>query len=492
MLIGTKWSSRTLFIIAAVGAAAGIGNLWRFPYLAFENGGGAFFVAFIIALIVFAIPLAIGEVAIGQNSGSTLPDVFGGIKKGFSYLGWFIAAVGAIIVTYYVVVIGWAVRYIPLSLTKPWGSSIEDSSNHFYSSVLNLTDSVSVMGSFSVPLIISTLLVWTFIYFAIFKGIKSIQSVVLWTASIPFVTLIVLAFHSLTLPGSIVGITQLFVPDFSALLSTDIWIAAFSQAFFSVSVALGIFVVYATHNRQEQRVTSTILWIVLGDLLISIFSGIVVFSTLGFMSSVQGIPFNEVIQGGPGLVFAVMPVAFSLLPALSTVIALLFFISVFLLGVDSAFALLEVVISPLRKVFRSLSNASLALICIVPLALLSLLFTTGAGIYYLDIIDHFVIQYAVIAVAFVESIIFGWFYRKEIIDFVNSRSGINIGFLWTFAVSIFIPVVLAYLLIANIYSEINAPYEGYPIGALLLLGVGSVVLALVLAAIGNTLGSKSE
>ena len=285
-----EWGSRWLFIIAAVGAAAGIGNLWRFPYLAYEYGGGAFFLAFIVSLLIIAIPLAIGEICLGQMSGAhSLGKAYASIKKPLKYLGWVTAFVSATILVYYVAVIAWGIRFIPAAFTHAYGNTLDQAREFFFSGVLQISESVGTIGGISTELVIPLIIVWTILFFSLFKGLKSLQRVVIWTATLPFLFLAILAIRALTLEGASEGLALFFTPEFSQLLNPKLWIAASTQAFFSVSIGFGIFIVYGSYNKVSQKITSSALWIVLGDFIVSLLAGIVVFGTLGYLAGVQGV-----------------------------------------------------------------------------------------------------------------------------------------------------------------------------------------------------------
>ena len=316
------WPNQWIFILAAVGSAAGLGNLWRFPYLAFENGGAAFILAFIIANILIGIPLLVLEIGLGQKTQKAAPGALASIHPKLKYLGWTAVMLGFMVLTYYMVVVSYSFNYLKSALTLEW---MPDASAFFFSNVLQLSESPLTTGGFAWPVVIGLLLGWVAVYFSAWKGVISISKVVTWTATLPFIILIILAIRAITLPGASEGLHLLLVPDWSALLSPGLWLAAFSQVFFTLSLAFGIMFAYGSLKAPESEITRSVSLVAAGNFLVSILAAIVVFGTLGYLALQQNLPVTEVVAGGPGLVFVVFPEALNLLPAFNSIMAVLFF-----------------------------------------------------------------------------------------------------------------------------------------------------------------------
>lgn len=474
-----RWPSKIVFILAAIGSAAGLGNLWRFPYLAYENGGAVFVLAIIIANLLIGIPLLILEVALGQRTEKAAPDAFGSFKKNFKYLGWLALIIGFSVLAYYMAVMGWGVTYLASSFTMAWKANPQD---FFFKKILGLTDSPAEIGGFSWPVLAGTLIAWAMVYFSVFKGVKSVSKVVVWTATLPFLILFILIIRAVTLPGAIEGLKLFFIPEFSKLLDTKLWLSAFSQVFFSLSLAFGIMIAYGSYNTKTSDIVKSSYIIAGGNFLVSLMSGIVVFGTLGYMAQTQGVPVQEVFKGGPSLAFVAFPQAISLLPALNALIAVLFFVMLLSLAVDSAFSLLEAVSRAFQNRFPKIKTEKIALSLTLVGIFLGLIFTTKAGLYYLDIVDHFLVNYGLVVVGILEAIIIGYFIKtKEFMNFINKVSEWKIGNFWLFAIKFIIPVFLIILLVVNFYNEIKSPYENYPVKFLIGLGVLPVILAPIIA-----------
>ena len=219
------WPSRWVFILAAIGSAAGLGNLWRFPFLAYEHGGAAFVVAMVVANLLIGIPLLALETGLGQMMQKGAADAFGAVKKSFRYIGWVALAMGFMVLSYYMAVVGWGLNYLGGSFSLAWG---DDTKAFFFNNVLHLSSGVGEVGGFSYPALAGLILAWGLVYFIVWKGVKSISRVVVWTATLPFVILGILLIRAITLPGASEGLSLFFIPDWSALLSTELWLAPFS------------------------------------------------------------------------------------------------------------------------------------------------------------------------------------------------------------------------------------------------------------------------
>lgn len=484
------WPNKWIFILAAIGSAAGLGNLWRFPFLAYEHGGAAYVLALIVAYLVIGIPLLNLEVGLGQMTQKGFSDALGKIKKGWRYVGWAGLTVSFMVLTYYMGVVSWGLNYIKSSFTLEWGT---DTGSFFFDNLLGLSEGVGSIGGFSWPVLVGLVLAWIFVYFAVRKGVESISKVVVWTATIPFVILIALIVRAVTLPGAGAGLSIFFVPDWSALADPQLWLAAFSQTFFSLSLALGIMIAYGSMRRKTEEIKNSVLMIVGGNLLVSIMSGIVIFGTLGYMAMEQGVEFSSVVEGGPSLAFVVFPKAISLMPAFSVITAVLFFGAFILLAIDSAFSIFEAVATPIKERMSHISGEKISTVISITGIVLGLLFATGAGLYILDILDHFLVNYAIVIMGLLEAVAVGWIWKGDKLKkFISERSKSPLGSWWTFSIKYLTPIFLTLLLIINFVKEIRSPYEGYPTWALIVFGVVPILLTPVVAYGIDKLTSKDK
>ncbi|HDR00098.1 MAG TPA: sodium-dependent transporter [candidate division WOR-3 bacterium] len=467
-----QWDNRAAFILAAVGSAIGLGNLWRFPFKCYEHGGGAFLIAYVIALITIGIPLLLLEFSLGHRFRLAAPSAFRKVGRAFEWVGWWAVLVGFVIVTYYAVVMAWAVVYTGFSVTQAWGA---DPAGFFYGEVLGLTGGPFELGGVRRPLLIGLGISWTLIILAIWKSAKTVSKVVYLTVVLPWALLIIFIIRGVTLPGAAAGLHYYLAPIFGHLLNPALWGAAYGQVAYSVSIGFGIMIAYASFLPRRANITSSAVIIAVADGLTSIAGGFAVFGTLGYYAQLKGLPVTEVLKGGPGLAFITYPEVISQLP-MARVFGLLFFLMLLALAVDSAFSLVEAVAAAVRDKWGLGHRASNFIVGGIAVSL-GLIFTTGAGLYWLDIVDHFMEHFGLIAVLLVECIVLGWFHKTDQLrKHLNSVSKTQLGDWWPWFIRIVCPVILAALLTNGLVRELGRPYEGYPIRALVIAGWGVAAL----------------
>jgi NSS family neurotransmitter:Na+ symporter len=484
------WSSRTTFILAVVGSAVGLGNLWRFPYIAYANGGGAFLIPYLIALLTAGIPLLILETGIGYKTHAGAPMAFKKLLgRRYDIVGWIAALVAFIIVTYYAVIIAWSVDYAFFSLDLAWGS---DPGGFFYTSFLGLSEGVSTMGTVNMLIFGGSIIGWLWIYLSIFKGIRSVEKMVWITVVLPWLLIIVFVLRGVTLPGAMDGIAYYLTPDFGALLNTDVWIAAYGQIFYSLSLAMAIIIAYSSHLGENQDVVKNSIIIAFANSFTSIFAGLAVFSTLGYLAHVNGVAVTEVVESGIELVFVTYPAAISALPVAPEAFGVLFFIMLVTLGIDSAFSLVEATSASIRDYLPRPEWLVNGMICVAAFAT-STLYMTNAGLYWLDIVDHYVMYFLLILVGLSEAVLIGYVYGPaKMRAFVNRFSDWKIGRWWDICIWIVMPGFFGIALIINIIDGITNPYGGYPPFAT-LIGWGMVISVPVLAVVlSRLIGNRTD
>ena len=469
-----RWSSKFIFISAAIGSAVGLGNVWRFPYLAGKYGGGAFLIPYVIMLFVLGIPLLIMEFAIGQQMQVGAIGSFRKIKHRLSGIGLGAVLCGFVVVSYYTVVMAWSLLYFLYSFTLKWGANTKE---FFFTNVLHLSKGVGEMGYISTEIIFALVVVWVLIYFSVWKGLKSVAKVILVTMPLPVILLIILLIRGITLPGALSGIIFYLKPDFAVLLDGEVWSAAMSQIFFTLSLAFGIMIAYASYQHQTSDITKSALIISLTNSGISIVAGVAVFSTLGYMATKSGTPISDLAASGPSLAFIVFPKALSLIP-LAPLFAVFFFIMLITLAIDSAFSLVEAASTVIHDKYPHIRKEDVSLYVCIFGFISGIIFTTFAGLYYLDITDHFITNYGLVVVGLLEAIAIGWLYGADKLrGYINEVSDIKIGRWWNFLIKYVIPVCLVILFVTTLYRDIRTPYEGYSqwaifaFGWLMLLGV---------------------
>ncbi|CEM30635.1 unnamed protein product [Vitrella brassicaformis CCMP3155] len=310
-----KWSSKTEYMLSCISFAVGLGNLWRFPYLCYENGGGAFLVPYFVALLLLGMPMFLLELAMGQKLQMGHVRVWRSVHSKLSGLGVASAILSGICALYYNIIITWAIYFFIHSFSPvlPWtegGVDAADSAKKFWlEEALRQAPDMNGGGGWGIsPLMIACLTIaWLMVYFCIFRGISSTGKVVYFTALFPYVVLAILFVRGVTLPGAVEGIKYYLKPDLTRLANFRVWSIAGSQIFFSIGISWGSLINFASFNSQKNNIFMDTLIVCIVNCGTSLFAGFVVFSVLGYMAFKTGLPIDEVARAGSGLAFVVYP-----------------------------------------------------------------------------------------------------------------------------------------------------------------------------------------
>ena len=456
-----SFGGRNAFIFAAVGSAVGLGNIWRFPYQAYENGGGAFLIPYLVALLTAGIPYLIYEFAIGHRFRGSAPVSYRRIHRAAEPIGWWQVGVAAVITIYYAAIIGWSLSYTFFAFTKAWG---DDPETFMMSEYLQVSDTVAPGLDFVPGVLFPMILIWVIVLAILATGVQK----GLGRVSQIFIPILLLAFGALviialTLPGAATGLNAFFTPDFSALLDASVWIAAYTQIFFSLSIGFGIMVTYASYMKRRTNLTGSAFTVGFANSSFEILCGIGVFATLGFMASNLGVSVDEVATQGIGLAFVVFPTILNAAP-MGTLLGVLFFGSLVIAGFTSVVSLSEVVIAAVADK-TGWSRVPSTLVVGGALATLSILFfSTTTGLSLLDTTDAFVNAIGIAGAAVVALVVVGWVLRRlrPMSDHVNAISNIKVGGLFRFLLGGVTPVVLAVLVAQKLIEFATEGYEGYP------------------------------
>ncbi len=473
-----SFSSRRVFILAAIGSAVGLGNIWRFPYVAYENGGGAFIVPYIVALLTAGLPFLLLDYGLGHRYRGSAPLSFRRASRGAEALGWWQVAICFVIAVYYAAVIAWAARYTLFSLDQAWG---DDPEGFLFGDFLKAGKpgvGLDFVSGVAIPLVLVWVVVLVVMIMGVQKGIGATAVVFIPVLLVTFLSLVVAA---LFLPGAGQGLDALFAPDWSALRQTSVWVAAFGQIFFSLSVGFGIMITYASYVGRRTDMTGSGLVVGFSNSGFELLAGIGVFAALGFMSNSTGTPVDQVASEGLGLAFVAFPTIISEAPA-GALIGVLFFGSLVLAGLTSLISVIEVVISAVRDKFE-LTRRAASLAVGVPAALLStVLLGTTTGVFVLDIVDHFINRFGILLVAVVSMVLLSWVFRRTglLRDHLNRDGSVQLGRWWLALIGVVTPVALVVILVKEFYDNLRTPYEDYPTWMLGLLGWG-VAAAVMLA-----------
>ncbi|MCA9214488.1 MAG: sodium-dependent transporter [Planctomycetales bacterium] len=490
------WGNRTAFVLASIGSAIGLGNLWRFPYVCYEFGGGAFLVAYIVCLVSAGIPLLMLEFALGKQTAQAAPGAFAKIDKRLEWFGWFAVGIGFVICSYYSAIMSYCVNYFYYSFTLAWG---DDPAEFFNRHVLDKTGDPEqpwALGSFRWQLFFGLLLTWSLILACVWKGTKTVGKVVWVTVLGPWALLILFVIRGVTLEGAADGLSYYVTPRWSMLWNFspapgeigahELWLAAISQVFFSLTVGFGVMIAYGSFLDDETCIVKNTWIIGLGDALTAIVGGFAVFGALGHKAHADGVPITEVVESGPGLTFVTYPEIINGLP-LPHLFGILFFVMLSLLAIDSAFSLVEALSSSVRDKFgftHRQANVAVSLAGVI----FGLPYMFGSGIHWLDIVDHFMNFCGLSIVVLGTCLIVGWhFPASRMRHFINQRSDGKIDIWWDIRIQLIVPAAILYMLGFEVYVRLENAYGDFGLrsqelvfgwGMLLLIFFASVVLSL--------------
>ncbi|XP_062819891.1 sodium- and chloride-dependent neutral and basic amino acid transporter B(0+) isoform X2 [Anolis carolinensis] len=462
-----NWSSKTDYLLSMVGYAVGLGNVWRFPYLTYQNGGGAFLIPYTIMLALAGLPLFFLECSLGQFA-SLGPVSIWRILPLLQGVGVTMVVISTFVTIYYNVIIGYSLYYLFASFQSvlPWADCDPDwaddtcskypivsdcnatwengtvihanyswivshnltclndtksfaktqvpSEQYWNKKVLQRSPGLDETGEVVWYLALCLLLSWLIVGVALFKGIKSSGKVVYFTAIFPYVVLIILLVRGVTLEGAREGIEYYIgnQSNFTKLMEAEVWKDAATQIFFSLSVAWGGLVALSSYNKFHNNCYSDAIFVCVINCLTSVFAGFAIFSILGHMAFMADKKVSEVVDSGFDLAFVAYPEALSKLPV-APLWSFLFFFMLLLLGLDSQFATIETITTTIQdsfpKVMKKMRVPVTLGLCML-LFLLGLVCVTQAGIYWVNLVDHFCAGWGILFAAVLELAGICWIY----------------------------------------------------------------------------------
>ncbi len=475
----SQWGSRLGFLLAAMGSAIGLGNIWRFPAVAYENGGGAFFIPYLFALLTAGIPMLIMEFTIGHKYRSSAPRSLKRISGGMEWIGWWQVIISLVISTYYPIIIAWASMYAYFSFSQAWGDNPE---KFFTNDFLNMA-TPGEFGAFVPSVLIPLVIIWAIVFIILFRGVK--KGIEL--ANRIFIPLLLICFlliviRAVTLPGALTGLNAFFEPDWSSIMNGSVWVAAYGQIFYSLSIGFAIMITFSSYLPKNSDITNNAFITGFSNSSFELLAGIGVFGALGFMATQTGQSVSEVVEGGIGLAFMVFPEIVSQMPA-SALFGFLFFISLVLAGLSSMVSINETYIAALQEKFN-LSRRKSVLIGVSLASIVSVLYATQGGLVLLDTVDYFVNNYGVALVGLIEVVGIAWFARElnNLKSHANEVSDLKIGSWWQFSLRFITPLVLGYMMIQNLRTDMIHAYGDYPREFLFNFGWTVVIGAIALGA----------
>lgn len=470
-----NWSARSGFIMAAIGSAVGLGNIWRFPYVSYENGGGAFFIPYLVALMTAGFPLLILDYVVGQKYKGAPPVAYRRMIKSAEGIGWWQVAVCLVIGVYYAAVLAWAGSYMLFAFSQAWG---DDPESFFFNQYLQNADTIS--ATFVPNLAMGLVVVWAIVLFIMYGGIK--KGVEL--SNKIFIPLLiglfgVMVVQAVSLPGATLGLQSFFAPNWSAMANPKVWLAAYGHVFFSMSIGFGIMVTYASYLKKNANLTGSALVVGFANASFELLAGIGIFSVLGFMAQATNQPVSEVVGGGIGLAFIAFPKIISTMGSGGTIIGVLFFASLFVAGLTSMASVLQSPIGAMQDKFGWSKNKAVSIIGGTSAVISTVLFSTTSSITFVDIIDNFANNIGIVFGAFLSIIWVTWMNRGVmpiLVRHINGISSRQVGKGWVFMLTVVTPVSLAITFLLSLKSLLTEGYGGYPLAVQLIVGWGVVAI----------------
>jgi NSS family neurotransmitter:Na+ symporter len=319
---------------------------------------------------------------------------------------------------------------------------------------------------------------WVIVFFGVEKGIERANKIFM---PLLFVLILILVGWVWFLPGAKEGISRYLKPDFSRLANPKVWIDAYSQMFFTLSLGFGIMVTYASYLPKKADINLNASMTVLVDTIVSVVAGLAIFGTLGYMTAQTNKPFEQVVQHGIGLAFVAYPQAIGLLPRFSRLFGVLFFLTLMVAGIASTISILEAFSAAVIDKFHYPRKAVVTVLSILGF-LGGIVFATGGGFAWLDIVDHFLNHYGLFAACILQCILVGWIYgANRLREHVNPISVFQVGRLFDFSIRYLVPGVLFFLFVNDLIQDIRRPYGGYSWIALILIGRDWLLVTLIAA-----------
>ena len=464
-----SWGTRGGFVLAAVGSAVGLGNLWRFPYELYDHGGGAFLIPYIIAVFIIGVPMLILEFSLGHFTQRAAPDAFAHGHKRFEFVGWWTTLLGFVIISFYAVILAYCFSFMWFSIKGifaggelPWAGEglegVKKAEEFFFHTYLGHKEDIA-LGSIRWNIFWPLVITWVVMYLCIFRGVRLVGKIVWLTVPLPWLMLLILTVRGLTLEGSIQGLAYYLNPTWSELAKATTWRFAFSQAFFSLSLAFGgVMITYASFLHRRSDLNNNAAIIALADFGTSFVAGLAVFATLGAMAFVtqqagHPVAVENVAKGGPSLAFVAFPYALAQLPY-SAWFSFVFFFALVTLGIDSGFSITESVLASVVDKTGWKRSIVLPVISMIGLGT-GIIYITEGGLNWLWVIGDFIDgTWGLAFLGLAECMVLGWLWKIDRLRrHANDRSDWSLGKWWDYLIRICIPVILCALFMWSLFGD---------------------------------------
>ncbi|XP_060072493.1 sodium- and chloride-dependent glycine transporter 2-like [Ylistrum balloti] len=503
-----NWSNRLDFLFSCIGVTVGLGNIWRFPYICYKNGGGAFLIPYILCLVIIGTPCIFLQFTYAQYSNLGPGKVWECCPL-FKGIGYGMMTITAVVGLYYTVIISWTLYYFGMSFssTLPWATcdndwntrscfarnkwdtnetaiytnltesafpewvnesslSLKTPPEEFWEqNVLELTEGIHTLGTVRWELLVCGFVTSGIIFLCLIKGIHTSGKVMYVMATVPYAFLTVLLVRGLTLPGSLQGLKFFMVPRWEKLLELSVWVDGATQTVYSLGLSSSALIALASHNKFHNNIYRDAMILSVCDAFTSWFAGCVIFVTLGYMAHQTNLSIGDVVAQGPGIAFIVYPEALATLklPQLWSVI---FFLVLFTVGLDSQVVHIQLIYTGLTdswpKVFGQHRLLTLAGI-IITSALCGIVFTTQGGMYVVQLTDWYISSVSIMVLVGMEVTVLAWVYGTDrLYNDIEAMIGYKPSKLWMILWKFIAPVLYAVLWLIGVINHLPVTYASRP------------------------------
>ncbi|XP_053686019.1 sodium-dependent nutrient amino acid transporter 1-like [Sabethes cyaneus] len=488
-----KWGKNIEFLLSCVALSVGFGNVWRFPYTAFNNGGGAFVIPYLIVLLIIGRPIYYLEMVMGQFSNRGCVKVYD-LAPAMRGIGVGQTMAIFTVITYYAAILAITVRYLVASFSSdlPWSkcdpdwldcvdsnfigvasignrTTVQTSAEmYFRNTVLHKAESLD--NGIGVPdwkLVICLIVAWVCIIAVLIRGVKSSGKFSYFLAIFPYVIIFILLIRAVTLPGAWNGIKYFFTPEWSKLLTIEVWYEAVTQCFFSLTICFGGLIVYSSFNNFHNDIYRHAVIITWLDTFTSMIAGCIVFAVIGHLAHVTEQPdIRKVVKSGPGLTFETYPDAIAKFDFMPQLFSILFFFMLFLLGVGTLIGIVTSVITAIHDHNPHWKRWKVVLVVAFVGFCFGLVYLTPGGLFILDVMDYYGATFVTLTLAVFELITFAWIYGvdrvcKDIDFMLEKRTGLFWRICWGVVTPLVVMVILLFSIVNYVPKEIPLGYNAF-------------------------------
>lgn len=442
----SSFTGKIGFVLAAAGSAVGLGNIWRFPYLAAKYGGGIFLLIYIILAVTFGFSLMCAEIALGRKTGKSAIGAFRELDKRFSFVGVIASIIPAIILPYYSVIGGWVTKYLTVFVS---GHVTEAAQDGFFESFISKP--AEPVGWFLLFIGLTSVVV----LFGVQKGIEKVSKVMM---PVLIVLTVFVAGYSMFMPGALEGVKYYLLPDFSKFSATTV-LAAMGQLFYSMSLAMGIMITYGSYMKKDVGLESSVKQIEIFDSAVAFLAGLMIIPAVFSFSGGD----QQALGKGPGLMFVTLPKVFDSMKG-GSVIGFVFFLLVLLAALTSSISLMETVVSIVQDKF-GLNRKATCLIVFAVSVLLGIPSSLGYGVLdsvkllgmsILDMFDFVSNSVLMPIVAFATCIFVGYIIKPQsLIDEVELTGEFKRKKLFTVIIKYVAPIFIVLILISSVLDTLG-------------------------------------